>query len=71
MTDGTQSLDGAYGRDRAESERPFGLPRWAGALLPLLLLVVLVGAVFAFPPFGGVQYGEPLPERRDGGPPRD
>ena len=45
-----------------EDDSPLGLPRWAGALVPLLLLVVLVGAVFAFPPFGGVQYGQPLPD---------
>ena len=62
MADETQSLDGAYGAEQGESSRPLGLPRWAGALIPLLLLVVLVGAVFAFPPFGGVQYGEPLPD---------
>ena len=62
MADKTQSMDGAYGREREESERPFGLPRWAGALLPLVLLAVLVGALFYLPVFGSVQYGEPLPD---------
>ena len=62
MADESRSLDGTYGTGTAESGGPLGLPRWLGALIPLLLLVVLVGAVFAFPPFGGVQYGEPLPD---------
>ncbi len=38
------------------------LSRWAMALLPVVLLVVLLGVVVAFPLFGGVQSGEPLPD---------
>lgn len=42
--------------------RPFGLPRWVGALVPLVLLAVVVGIVLVFPPFAGVSAGEPLPD---------
>ncbi len=48
----------AYG----DAERPFGLPRWLGALLPVLLLVVLLGAVVVGQPFAGIESGEPLPD---------
>lgn len=43
-------------------KKPFGMPRWAGALIPIVLLVVLVGIVLVFPPFAGVTTGEPLPD---------
>lgn len=39
-----------------------GLPNWLVALLPLILLALLVGGVLLFPPFAGVQAGEPLPD---------
>jgi zinc transporter ZupT len=45
-----------------EADRPFGLPRWVGALLPIILLVVLLGVVVVGQPFAGVQSGEPLPD---------
>jgi ZIP family zinc transporter len=38
------------------------VPRWLGALVPIILLAVLVGALLVFPPFAGVQSGEPLPD---------
>ncbi|MHB9286048.1 ZIP family metal transporter [Halobacteriales archaeon Cl-PHB] len=38
------------------------LSRWVMALLPIVLLVVLLGMVVAFPLFSGVQSGEPLPD---------
>jgi len=38
------------------------VPRWLGALVPVVLLGVLVGALLLFPPFAGVQSGEPLPD---------
>ncbi|MEF8814906.1 MAG: metal transporter [Halovenus sp.] len=42
--------------------QPLGLPRWAAALLPVVLLVLVLG-VFAFTsPLAGIQGGEPLPD---------
>jgi zinc transporter ZupT len=38
------------------------VPRWLGALVPIILLAVLVGALLVFPPFANVQSGEPLPD---------
>ena len=61
-TGGSGDVGGLSETFADDEDRPLGLPRWAGALVPLVLLVVLVGAVFAFPPFGGVQYGQPLPD---------
>ena len=61
-TGGAGDVGGLSETFAEEEDRPLGLPRWAGALVPLVLLAVLVGAVFAFPVFGGVQYGEPLPD---------
>ena len=47
---------------RRETTRPFGLPRWVSALLPLVLLALILG-VFAFTsPLAGIQSGEPLPD---------
>ncbi|QLG62275.1 ZIP family metal transporter [Halorarum salinum] len=42
--------------------RPYGLPRWATAALPLVLLVLVLGAFVLASPLSGVQSGEPLPE---------
>jgi zinc transporter ZupT len=41
---------------------PLGIPAWVGALVPLVLLAVIVGAFVLFPPFAGVTTGEPLPD---------
>jgi zinc transporter ZupT len=44
------------------SNRPFGLPRWVAALLPIAILLLILG-VFAFSsPLADVQGGEPLPD---------
>jgi len=47
-----------------ESETVGGIdvPRWLGALVPIVLLAVLVGALLVSSPFAGVQSGEPLPD---------
>lgn len=45
-----------------DEERPLGLPRWLAAVLPLVLLAVLIVALFQFPVFGDVAYGQPLPD---------
>jgi zinc transporter ZupT len=45
-----------------EPDRPFGLPRWAGVLLPIVLLAVLLGMLVVAQPFAGVQTGAPLPD---------
>lgn len=43
--------------------RPLGLPRWAAAALPLVLLALLAGAFFATAPFSSLDAGgEPLPD---------
>lgn len=45
------------------TERPFGLPRWVAALLPLVLLALIAGAFFATAPFASLDTGgEPLPD---------
>ncbi|MFB6296716.1 MAG: ZIP family metal transporter [Halobacteriales archaeon] len=38
------------------------VPRWLGALVPIILLAALVGALLLTSPFAGVQSGEPLPD---------
>ena len=45
-----------------ESADGVDVPRWVGAIVPIVLLAVLVGAVLAVPPFGGIESGEPLPD---------
>ncbi len=45
-----------------EQSNLLGLPNWLVALLPLILLGILVGGVLVFPPFAGIQAGEPLPD---------
>jgi zinc transporter ZupT len=42
--------------------RPFGLPRWVSALLPLILLAIIVGLFAATSPFASFQAGQPLPD---------
>lgn len=45
------------------TERPLGLPKWAAALLPILLLGLIVGGFFAMTPFASLDTGgEPLPD---------
>ncbi|WP_458207976.1 ZIP family metal transporter [Haladaptatus sp. NG-SE-30] len=45
------------------SKRPFGLPRWVAALLPILLLGLIAGGFFAATPFASLDAGgEPLPD---------
>ena len=39
-----------------------GVPRWAVALLPVVLLVLLLGVFVLTSPLAGVQSGEPLPD---------
>ena len=60
MADDAGATAGAAGGDAATGT--FGLPNWVVALVPLVLLVVLVGAVVVAPPFAGVQSGGPLPD---------
>ncbi len=52
MTDGTETA----------TDRPLGLPRWVGALLPLVLLLVVVALFLASSPFAAVESGQPLPD---------
>jgi ZIP family zinc transporter len=64
MTDanpGTET-DGGVATER-ESVQPFGLPRWVSAVIPVLLLVLVLGAFVFSSPLAGVQGGgEPLPD---------
>ncbi len=46
----------------ATEKRPLGLPRWATAVLPLVLLAVVLGAFVATAPLAGVEGGQPLPD---------
>jgi ZIP family zinc transporter len=63
MADQTQhsTTDGGVSAER-EIPRPLGLPRWASALLPVVLLVLVLGAFAFTSPLAGVQSGEPLPD---------
>lgn len=45
-----------------ESTRPFGLPRWVSALLPIVLLALVLGAFAVTSPLAGVRSGQPLPD---------
>jgi len=61
--DAPETTDGGVTVDEpGPADLPLGLPAWAGAALPLVLLAVVVGAFLVFPPFAGVQTGEPLPD---------
>jgi ZIP family zinc transporter len=45
------------------TDGPLGLPRWAAAVLPLVLLVIIAGGFFAATPFASLDTGgEPLPD---------
>ena len=53
--------DGGTTVNRAE--RPLGLPKWAAALLPIILLGLIMGGFFAATPFASLDTGgEPLPD---------
>lgn len=55
------NTDGGTTVDR--TERPLGLPTWAAALLPILLLGLIAGGFFAATPFASLDTGgEPLPD---------
>lgn len=43
-------------------DRPFGLPRWVAAVLPIALLVLVLGLFVFTAPLADVQGGEPLPD---------
>jgi len=60
MRDETET-DGGVTADR-DPTRPFGLPRWVAALVPIALLLVVVGAFLFMSPLSGIQGGEPLPD---------
>ena len=46
-----------------QTERPLGLPKWAAALLPILLLGLIVGGFFAATPLASLDNGgAPLPD---------
>ncbi|MFC7213511.1 ZIP family metal transporter [Saliphagus sp. GCM10025334] len=63
MTDkiSSTSTDGGVATDE-RSVRPFGLPSWVVAVLPLVLLALVIGAFVLTSPLAGVQSGEPLPD---------
>ncbi|WP_276256263.1 ZIP family metal transporter [Halomontanus rarus] len=63
MTDkiSSGSTDGGVATDE-RSVRPFGLPSWVVAVLPLVLLALVIGAFVLTSPLAGVQGGEPLPD---------
>jgi zinc transporter ZupT len=63
MTDEPRDVttDGGVTADE-EVARPLGLPRWVSALLPIVLLVLVLGAFAFTSPLAGVQSGEPLPD---------
>ena len=53
--------DGGVAVDRPD--RPFGLPRWVAAILPILLLALVVGAFLLTTPFAALDTGgEALPD---------
>mgnify|MGYP000082528779 FL=1 len=58
MTDG--GAVGQTGEDAGLSA--LGVTGWLGAAVPLVLLGVVVAGFVLFPPFAGVQTGEPLPD---------
>ncbi|REA00960.1 metal transporter [Haloferax sp. Atlit-6N] len=46
-----------------QTERPLGLPKWAAALLPILLLALIAGGFFAATPLASLDNGgAPLPD---------
>ncbi|MDS0243890.1 MULTISPECIES: metal transporter [unclassified Haloferax] len=55
------NTDGGTAVDR--TERPLGLPKWAAALLPILLLGLIVGGFFVATPLASLDNGgAPLPD---------
>jgi zinc transporter ZupT len=55
------ATDGGVTTER-EPTRPLGLPRWASALLPVVLLALILGAFLFVSPLAGIQSGQPLPD---------
>ncbi|MFB1063212.1 ZIP family metal transporter [Natrinema sp. H-ect4] len=45
-----------------EVRQPLGVPRWVTAVLPIVLLVLVLGAFVFTSPLAGIQSGEPLPD---------
>lgn len=61
MSKSNPNTDGATAVNRYE--RPFGLPRWVAALLPIVLLALIAGSFFVMSPFTALDTrGEPLPD---------
>lgn len=57
------STDGADESATADSEQVLhSLPRWATALFPLVLLLLVLGLFVFTSPLAGIQGGEPLPD---------
>ncbi len=59
-TDTETTGDGGIATGPDETRRQ--VPRWATALLPVVLLVLLLGVFVATAPLAGVQGGQPLPD---------
>lgn len=59
--DQNMSTDGGVATEKGAT-RPLGLPRWVSALLPILLLVLVLGAFAFTSPLSGIEGGEPLPD---------
>jgi len=62
MGDDRSSTAADGGVTAGEVTRPFGLPRWVSAVLPVVLLVAVLGVFAITTPLAGIQGGEPLPD---------
>ncbi|MFB6301682.1 MAG: ZIP family metal transporter [Haloferacaceae archaeon] len=62
MTDDTPDTTADGGVATGEAARPFGMPRWMAALVPVVLLALVLGAFAVTSPLAGVQSGTPLPD---------
>jgi zinc transporter ZupT len=64
QTGSAERSDGGVVEEEPASpiEQPFGLPRWATAVLPLVILAVIVTAFLLTSPLAGLESGEPLPD---------
>jgi len=64
-TDGSTTTDGGTVAEEEPApvgSGPFGLPRWATAVLPLAILAVLVAGLLLTSPLAGLESGEALPD---------
>ena len=59
MTGDDTTTDGGVAHERSGFA---GLPRWAQAVVPLVLLVIVLGAFVAVNPLAAFEGGEPLPD---------